>query len=250
MYIGANQNGELLYQAQLGEFFKKSSSTINYHILKFRKEGLLSDFLNLTPKGKKLFRFLWKNTNTKIIRVHNISVKFDLIKCPKRYITKYSDEIFSEFTNGKYKGLKGELDGITYMIYSRKKIICVIPDIFADTGEQISAALQSIVQELKRIIEKRFLGILIGSHALSKIQTSHIAIIDAFIAKQFDLQNINYIGKEIALDKSKGVNELELINPKTNLTTIDDLRLLDEKIRNLYRNDKTQKRNDGSQSCS
>lgn len=231
IYIGVNQGGDLIYQEQLAEYFHKSLSTVNYHIIKFRKEGLLSDFLNLTEEGKKLFKFLWEKADAKILRAHNIVIKFNLIKCPVDYVKRYVNEIFVEFGNGKYKGLKGKQKGITYMLYSTKKIVCVVPDIFADTDEEISVTMQLITQEMKEIIEAKFVGVLIGGHSLGKIQKSHIAILDAYTTKIFDLENTNYTGKEIALDKSHDKYEFELIDPKTNLRTIEDLKLLDEMLR-------------------
>ena len=215
LYVGKHQNGELTYQTQIKEHFKIPYTTINYHITKFKEEGLIDNHLNLTNTGIKLFKLIWKDAGIKKLRAHNIQIKFNLIKCPINYVKKYSRDIFKTFTNGRYYGFKGDLGNFTFMFYSKKKIICVLKDIFGNNDEEITSSLMILIGEIKNILEKEFLGIKIEAHNLAKIQTMHIAVLDSYISENYNLRGFTYESKTMAIDESKGRYELESTNSET-----------------------------------
>lgn len=225
MYLGTKQDGSLTYQTQLADHFITPITTINYHITKFRQEGLIDNLLNLTSKGKKLFVYLWKNVGASKLRAHNLQIKFNLIKCPADYIRKYSNSIFTPFSNGRYRGLKGDLDDTTFMIYSTKKVICVIRDVFGNNDEEISYGIQLIAMQVKSRLEEMFEGIKIGGFSFARIQTSHIAVLDSVISELYEEAGITYEGKSLNIDKSNDNPEIEATDPSTNL--IDAMYLLD-----------------------
>jgi len=238
MKLGLCQEDNMLYQRVLAKRLGKPLTTINYHITKLYQEGLINKKLDLTGKGIRLFKYLWENTDKKILRAHNIQIKFTLKKCPTNYLKRYSNEILQIITNTKYKGfksqIKSEFGNITLMLYSKKKIICVLKDIFANTDEEISAQVQLISMDLKEKIELNFEGIEIDNYGWVKIQSSHIAILDSVFAQKVLLKGFTYESKEIALDKSNGRYEFELTNPKKNLGYIEFIKRLEEKIKNNW----------------
>lgn len=240
MKLGLYQEDKILYQTDLAKMLKKTSSTINYHITKFYQEGLINKKLELTGKGMRLFRYLWENADKKILRAHNIQIKFILRKCPTHYIERYSDKIIQIITNTRYRGfksqIKSEWGNITLMLYSKKKIICVLKDIFADTDEEISAQVQLVSMDLKEKIELEFEGIEIDTYECVKIQSSHIALLDSILSESLSIKGFTYESKELALDKSNGRYESELTNPQNNLGGIEFVKDLEDKIRNKLNN--------------
>ena len=229
MTVGTNQDGKFTYVTQLSEYLGKHNNTVTYWITKFKEEGLIDYGLELSENGKSLFKFLWENLEISNLRAHNIQIVFFLSKCPDDYIERYSSEIFSFITNGRYRGLIGKIFGITCMFYSPKKIVCVLRNIYGDTDEDISSGLQIIASDLKARLEKHFDGITIGGNKFAKIQTSHIAVLDSLIAKSFDLRGFTYEGKYLAIDKSHGRHEIELTDPRVNLKDIMKLLDVDKK---------------------
>ena len=230
LYIGMNQNGELFYQHQLKEHFKIPLTTINHHITKFKREGLIKHHLELSVDGQKLFKYLWDNARIKKLRAHNIQIKFKLTQCPKDYVRKYSRSIFQIVGNNRYTALKGSFQGFIFMFYSPEKIVCTLKDIFGDTDEEISSAVQIIVPKIQEKLEYEFPGIGINDFELARIQTSHIAILDSILAKSFVLRGFTYESKKIAIDESHGRPELEATDPETNLNDIIKLLRLERRV--------------------
>jgi len=234
MNLGARENECFLYQTRLAKKLNISNTTLNYWITNFKGEGLINKDLTLTPKGNRLFKYVWENIDKTIFRAHNIQLKLILRSCPVNYIKRYSDKIIDIISNGKYNGIKANLHSkygnVTIMLYNRKKIICVLKDIYGNSDEEIAATLQLVYQELKEIIEFDFPGIKIASFLPSRIQTSHIALLDSIIAENFVLSGFTYESNTISVDKSHGRYELELTNPKNNLGGLNFLREIEKKI--------------------
>src|SRR3989344_7709653 len=235
MYLATNQEDVFTYQSSLSRQLKMNYTTLNYHITRFKQQGLINKYLKLTPKGNKLFEFIWNNHDKELLRAHNIQIVFYLSSCPINYIQRYSDAIFAFFTNRKYNGLHGEVEldfgKITLMIYSRKKAVCVLKDVYGHSDEDISAAVQCISIFLQELIERRFDGITIDRFEPARIQTSHIAYLDSTLAQKFELEGFTYEGKDVAVDKSHGRFELELTNPKNNLRGIEIVKKLEGELR-------------------
>jgi len=231
LFIGLRQNGSLTYQTQIAKDIGKPLTTINYHITKFKQEGLIDNHLNLTDKGSKTFRFLWENVDKTKLRAHNIQIKFNVIKCPAKFPDCFCKTIYQPLTNKKYRGLKAKLNDFTVMFYSPRKIICVLKDIYADSKEEIISALQITVLQVKEILEKEFEGIKIAEYETARIQTMHIAVLNSIIAKKVALNGFTYEGKDIAIDNSKGKPEIEATNPSNIWQMIEMLIELEKKER-------------------
>jgi hypothetical protein len=234
LFIGLHQDGSITYQTQIAKELRIPLTTLNYHITKFKQEGLIDKQLKLTEKGCKSFRYLWENENKNLLRAHNIQVIFQVITCPDKFPDCFSKSVYQPLGNKRYRGLKTQLEGFTVMFYSPKKIVCVLPNIFGDRDEEISSAIQVIISKLKELLEYEFQGIRLGNYELAKIQTMHIAVLNSIIAEKYLLKGFTKENKNYAIDNSKGLPEIELTDPKTVLRDIMGLLNLDkERARGL-----------------
>jgi predicted transcriptional regulator len=231
LFIGLHQDRPLTYQTEIASEMGKAITTINYHITKLEQKGLIDNKLKLTEEGIKAFKFLWKNIDKKALRAHNIQVIFKLDKCPKKFPECFSKSIYSPFTNKKYKGLKTNLNGFKIMFYNSGKIVCVVPDIYGDTDEEISSIMLIIIPDLIKVLEEEFIGIRISDYELCKLQTMHIAVLDAYTAKKYLLKGFTKENKDYAIDNSHGIPEIELTNPSQALRDIMDLLGIDNYLR-------------------
>ena len=233
-HLGLNQNEPKLYVSTVSRELKTPYNSVYYWITKFKQEGLIDNKFFLTSRGNKVFRFLWELKDIKLLRAHNMQVVFYLSTCPVEFVKRYSDKIFTIFTNGRFKGLNGELETpfgiISIMFYSRNKIVCVLKDILGESDEDISSAVASQIPDIIQLLESKFQGIKIDSHRPARMQTSHIAALDSNFAKKFNLENITYEGKNVAMDCSHGRDELELTNPRNNLRGIEILKKWEEEL--------------------
>jgi len=224
LFIGLHQDdGLITYQTQIARELKKPITTINYWITKFKQEGLINKQLKLTTKGNRAFKFLWENEDKSVLRAHNLQVKFRVIKCPRNFPECFSKSIYELITNERYRGIRTQLNGITVMFYSPKKIICVLKDIYADTDEEISSTIQLMISELRKILEDEFQGIKLGDSELARIQTMHISVLKSTIAKTYLLKGFTKENRDYAIDDSHGIPEVELTNPSNALKDIMDL---------------------------
>jgi len=237
LFIGLHQDdGLITYQTQIARELKKPNTTVNYWITKFKDKGLIDKQLKLTSKGNRAFLFLWKNENKSILRAHNIQVKFRVIRCPENFPDCFSKSIYELITNERYRGIRTQLDGITVMFYSPKKIICVLKDIYADTDEEISSAVQVLIPELRELLEYEFQGIKLGDSELARIQTMHIAVLDSIIAKDYLIKGFTKENKDYAIDNSHGIPEIELTNSGNALKDIMNLLNLEKIVRKSKNN--------------
>lgn len=234
LFLATHQDEDYLHKTSLSRDCKVNYTSLCYWITKFNEEGLIDREYKLTPAGNKLFSFIWNGKDVKLLRAHNIQIKFELSACPPDYIRRYSDSVFTLFTNKRFRGLKGKIglrwDEIGIMIYSRKKVVCVVQDIFGEDDEDISGAICEIVPHLVKLIEKRFNGIKVSNYVPARIQTSHIALLDSTVSKRFQITGQTYEGENIAVDMSHGEYEFELTNPKNNLGGIALIKEIEEKL--------------------
>ncbi len=228
IYLGVHQDSGITYQTTMAKELKIPVTTLNYWNTKFKQEGLLhfqKSPIKLTDLGIKTFKYLWDNSGKTILRAHNIQVKFNVIKCNWNSIC--SNEIYEPLTNKKYKGIKTKLSGFTVMFYSPKKIVCVLPDVYADNDEEIASCVMLMVKDVKSIIQSEF-NCVLGTTEIAKIQSMHIAVLNSNIAKSYLLTGFTKETNEYSIDNSHGVPEVELTNPATALANIKDLIKLDE----------------------
>lgn len=238
IFMGVHQDGSFTHQTEIAREKKMPPSTVNYHITKFKQEGLITKHLKLTDKGWQLFKYLWEHLDKTELRAHNIQVKFEVVKCPKHFPDCFSKDIYQPLSNKKYRGIKTVLKGFTCMFYSPKKIVCVLPDIYADTDEEISAQVQLLIPNLIFILEEEFAGVKLGDHTLAKIQTMHVAVLDSIVAKNYLIRGFTQENKEYAIDNSNGIPETELTNPNTALKEIMDLLKFDRGLQETKEEDK------------
>ena len=91
--------------------------------------------------------------------------------------------------------------------------------------EDILSTIGLTCSKLKNLLEKEFKGIKIDGYNLATITTMHIAKMNTEIAKSFIFNVGNYKSKKIEIDQSKGVPEIETIDPKT---AVYDLEIIEE----------------------
>ena len=234
IFLGTHQNETITYITELKKYLDMKYTTLVYWITKFNQEGLIYDGFRLTSKGNKIFESIWNFKDMNLLRAHNIQIKFYIDSCPKEFVNEYSDKIFTLMTNKRYIGLNGYIETsygrIGVSIYSRKKIVCTLKDIYAESDDEIISTLEIIVLDLITILEKKFKGIKINDYEYAKIQTMHIAFLNSNFSKKYNLGNITYEGKNIAMDNSHSIQELELTNPKNNLRGIEILKLLEDNL--------------------
>lgn len=221
LWLGANQGFVMLTKTYLQRKLEKPYMTINYHITKFKQEGLIDKYLKLTNKGARVFDFLWKNENVYQLRAHNIQVKFKIVKCPDCFPDCFSKNIYNPLSNGKYKGIQTSLNNMMVMFYSPKKIVCTLPDVYANTDDEIISAIQLQIPNIISVLEDEFKGIKVDDYQIAKIQTMHVAILNSIYAKSILLKDFTYEGENIAVDNSHGIPELELTNSLNCLMDID-----------------------------
>lgn len=228
MYLGTHLDEIYTYQREIAGQIGTPLTSLNYHITKFRGEGLMEhDSFFLTPKGQRLFRSIWNDVNLTMLRAHNLAISLNLVSCPSDYVERYSSTIFTPFSNGRSRGLKGRLSDVSLIIYSRTKAVVHLPHIYGNTLEEIIAGVQDYIRIIKEKIELDFQGIVIGDYTLSTIQTSHIAIRNSVLAQSFLLTGATYEGRNVAVDCSHGLPELEATNPRNNLELISILMRLE-----------------------
>lgn len=229
MYLGTHEN--TLFQTYVSRDLGIPLTTLNYHITKFKREGLITttnNIINLTDKGIKAFKYIWDNSDKTTLRAHNIQVKFNVVKC-----RKFNDyiSIYEPMTNGKYRGFKTKLRGFTCMFYSPTKLICVLPDVYGDTEEEICSAVQLMIKDLRYIIETTF-DVKLGAVEVARIQKMHIAVLNSEIAKIVALRGFTEENSEYSVDMSHGIPEVEITNPNNALRDIMELVKLDKEVKN------------------
>jgi len=229
MYLGTHEN--TLFQTYVSRDLNIPLTTLNYHITKFKQEGLITiskSIINLTDKGIKAFKYIWDNSDKTTLRAHNIQVKFNVVRCREfdNFLT-----IYEPMTNGKYRGFKTKLKGFTCMFYSPTKLICILPDIYGDNEEEICAAIQLLVKDLRYVVETAF-GCVLGAVEVARVQKMHIAVLNSEIAKNYALRGFTEENKEYAIDMSHGIPEVELTNPNNALRDIMELVKLDQEVKN------------------
>jgi len=203
---------------------KLEYTTTHYHITKLRHMGLIDKQNQLTIEGKKLYKFImgWDKNNLencpKRLRAHNLQIAFKVTKANKNY--EEFSTIYQPFTNNRYKGIKAELYNCTVMYYHPGKIVATIPDMFANTDEEIALSLTSVVADLKSALEKEF-DIVIGSHKICKVTTMHIAVINSIVAEALLLQGKTFRSDKIHIDGSHDNKEIEAVDPNTALQDVE-----------------------------
>ena len=238
IWLGTHEN-EIFSQTDLARILKMGRTTLNYHIITLKKEGLVDKSLQLTENGKKIFFELWKSSGMPELRAHNTQIVFYLSKCPVNYFKRYKNNILQPFTNKRYKGFKFKVGDFNCMFYSRKTILCHVKNIFADTAVDVTSVVQEIANELKQLIELELEGIEIGGYKMAKIQYGHIAYTNSFLSKKLDLSGRIYKGKAIDVDHSLDLDELEITNfKKNNVQDIEALKKMDLDFQKFMERDK------------
>lgn len=230
LYLGAMESQGVTSQTQIARGLEMPITTVNYHITKLKAVGLINKFLELTPSGKRLFQELWnKECLSMKLRAHNLQVMFTLLKCPSEFPHCYTNKIFKPFSNGKYKAYKTDLEDISILFYSRNKLVCVLPDIYADNEKDIGSAIAHKCSTLKDRLEQEFKGIKIKNYEISEITHMHVAKPKSIIAKSFFLSHGNYKSAKIEIDRSKGDDpEIEAVDPETALYDIGIIKEVDK----------------------
>jgi DNA-binding MarR family transcriptional regulator len=222
--VAAKKDEELLTQTEIARRLDVKISTLNYHFLKLVKGGYIIGYGELTDKGKRYLRFFMRQDKTysKKLRAHNIQAVLFPTKVPAELWGK-KNTILRPFTNNRYKGLMCELVNCSIMIYSSKKIVVKLPDIYGDDDEVIAATAIEAVEQLLEALKLEF-GIEVKGYDIARFTTLHLAVLNSIVAEKYILKNgHNFKGKKISVDKSHGIFELEAENAATALEDIEVL---------------------------
>ncbi len=224
-YIASLEEWQIITQTNVAKNFNKPITTLNYHFTKLRKGGLIKKNNHLTDKGKKVLRYLkhWDKTFNKRLRAHKIQIIFYLARCPEN-LEKIKNFVFTPFTNNRYRGLKCELKGCTIMFYGKKKAVVIIPDIYGNNDEEISATITEFISQLIKVLEEEFKGLKVDHYKPARFTSMHVAILDSVIAESFLLNKKHcYTNGRVAIDCSHGRYELESEKGETALEDIEVL---------------------------
>lgn len=203
----------LISQKLLSVMLKASPTTLNYRVRKLKTLDLIKEDNHLSEKGKKAIRYFkhWDKTISKKLRAHKIQISINLLKLPTNFFD-IKHKILTPFTNQKYRGLKGQLIGSQVLFYSSKKLIVKLPDVFGNTSEEITGAINDCIQQLFTVLTQEFPGIIFDSYEICKFDSMHVAILNSIIAETFLLKEGRcYHGEGgLCIDGSHGGNELEV----------------------------------------
>ncbi len=224
-HIASLEDWIIVTQTNVSKVLNKPISSLNYHFTKLKKKGLLDKWNSLTSKGKRVLRYLkhWDKTFDKMLRAHKIQVTLFLSKVPES-LQSIKNTVLTPFNNKRYKGLKLELMGCHIMFYGANKAVAVLPDIYGNNDEEISAALCDTIEQLTKVLEDEFKGLKVDEYKPAKFSSMHVAILDSIIADLFLLEKQRcYSNGRIAVDGSHGRSELEAENGNTALEDIEAL---------------------------
>jgi hypothetical protein len=116
-----------------------------------------------------------------------------------------------------------ELVNCSIMIYSSRKIVVKLPDIYGDDDEVIAATAMSAIEQLLEALKLEF-GIEVNGYELARFTALHLAVLNSTVAEKYILKNgCNFKGKRISVDRSNGIYELEAENADTALEDIEVL---------------------------
>lgn len=212
--IGCVSKEKIVLQKDLSKALNIPLSSIGYHITNLRSEELINKNNKLTKKGRQAIQYFkhWDKTFTKSLRAHKIQISLSITSLPSNFFT-LRHKTLSPFTNKRYQGLKGEIEGTQILFYSSKKAMLILPEVYGNNDQEILGAINSITQNLYDAIKLEFPGIKLGDYEICKFTSMHCAIVNSVIAESFLLQKGScYSSDEICIDNSHGKPELECEN--------------------------------------
>lgn len=240
-YIACQKEDEIIVQSNIANELKLSKSTLNYHFSNLKAIGLINKNNRLTEEGKRVVQFFnhWDKTLQKKLRAHKIQISINIKHLPSDFFNlKHSS--LQPFTNKRYRGLKGQLLGSKVLFYSSNKLVVVLPDIFANTSEEIVGAIEDCIAQIIYVLKQEFKGIILGSYEIYKYTSMHCAIIDSVIAENFLLKKGScYKSEGVCIDGSHGKAELE-VESLTNIFENTEVLLEYDKLVASLKNNKCQ----------
>lgn len=198
-------------QQNLANQLKIPKTTLNYHFVQLKRSNLIDNFGSLTIDGSNLVRsFNHWDKNPTTLRAHKIQISINILNLPPNFF-KLKHKMLKPFTNRRYKGLKGILQGTTLIFYSTQKLVIKLRDIFANTNEEIVGAIEECISQAIDLIQMEFPGIKLGNYEICKFNSMHCAILNSTIAKNYLLKKGSTMqSDEVCIDGSHGVPELEV----------------------------------------
>jgi len=201
-------------QTEVSKLLKLPLTTVNYHFKKLYENKILTQNNKLTAKGRQEYNFLihWDKNYTQKLRAHKIQLTLKIQKMPD-FNNFLKNKIFSPFTNKKYKGLKTEIENSTLLIYNNSKAVICLPDIYANTNEEIITQIQFSINQIIEILKTEF-KIIVSDYEIGKFSSMHIAIPNSLIAQNYILEKkcILTANHGFSVDNSHGKPELEIEN--------------------------------------
>lgn len=223
--ISSKERGSFWTQTELAKRLQLPITTLNYAYTKLKARGFLDMAGDLTDVGNRVLRYLKDRDTTfsRRLRAHNIQVVLFLDRLPSNY-EELKGGFYRPFTNKRYRGLPVEVVGCLVLLYSQKKAVAVLPDIFANTSEEVALALAQTVSKLIEGLELEYPGLKVTEYKCAKYSLMHVALLDSKLAKAIICNKGHiYRNGRIGIDKSHGRYELEAESPST---ALDDIEVL------------------------
>lgn len=209
--IGCISTSEIVNQIELSKTLNMKYTTLNHHITRLRAEKLINEKNHLTKEGQNAIRFFkhWDKTFSKKLRAHKIQISINLLKLPQDFFN-IKHKILSPFTNKKYKGLKGTIEGTTVLFYSSKKLMLVLPEVYGNNDTEILSAIHNSINQMYEVLKLEFPKIKLGNYEVCKFTSMHCAIVNSIIAESYLLEKGSCFQSEnVCIDNSHGKPELE-----------------------------------------
>lgn len=211
----------------LANQLNKGISTIKFHTDKLKDEGIIKSNFHITSKGYNLIKHLMRSHEFQVsnLRAHKLQIRFEEVDFMKGF-NKYRQTFTSFYIRDTHQiGVKSELYDCKITFYPGKKVIMVtLPDIFAESKEEILDVINDLAGNIKQIIEEQIIGVKFKKMFVYSLVSNHVAIYDSIIAeKYFELDGKHFKNNKFELDQSHGVPELESINKDTAFEDISEL---------------------------
>ena len=217
-----NEN-EVITQRELSSVLNLRYTTLCSQITKLKQHGLINRKNHLTNDGLEVLQFFnhWDKTFTKKIRAHKIQISINLISLPSNFFN-LKHKVLKPFSNNKYNGLKGIIQGIQVLFYSSKKLMLILPNVYGNNDSEILGAIHSTIEKVQKELIKQFKGIKLGEYEVCKFTSMHCAIVNSIIAESYLLKKgCCFSSDSVCVDNSHGNPELESENLENMFENLD-----------------------------
>ena len=236
---GLTPESTLLSQKEIADYLKRPLSSVNYHILRLKEEGIFNEIMFLTPHGKVVFQKLVGCVqNTKKLRAHKIVGTFKLVLAYKDFSEVKNKYI--KISNGKYDGFRLDFNECVIIFYTPLKITYYLPCVYGDSiSELYTEAYEKFIVPLKTYLETLFPSLKIDQYEIASICINHLALLNHPLAETFKKFNVQYASDRLEIDHSNVIPELETVHKETSVQDMDKILDYEKLIRGSFSSNHT-----------